>query len=100
MSQSHHHSDRDYLTPEELAALTGFSAPTIYRWKRLGLIPCFQPGGKRGRIRFPPNAIECCLQLGSQSNEPSPASSDAPVRALKGRRPQWMSAQTAIQKSA
>lgn len=48
----------EMLTREQLAHKYGVSIATIDRRRKAGQIPYFQPGGKRTRITFPPNAFE------------------------------------------
>src|SRR5947209_8719227 len=54
---------RRFLTITELAEQTGISVSTLQRLRRKGAIPCFQPGGPRTRVVFPPDAIEQADQL-------------------------------------
>jgi hypothetical protein len=80
---------RAYLTKQELVARSGLSAATIQRYKDQGLIPFFQPGGKGGRILFPPDAIET---VHLESAGPIPNSTDArqqKLPKLPGPRPRW-----------
>lgn len=82
-------SRKDYLTLAELCALTGFAPATVHRWKDSGRIPYFQPGGKGGRIKFPPNAIEVCRPHAvSPPPEPPPPESRSEHR--HGPTPKWM----------
>ena len=79
-----------YLDIKELVAITGLSEATIWRLKRAGKIPFFQPGGKGGRVKFPENAIE----LASRSETPSSVGADkenASSERLPGPQPKWMS---------
>ncbi len=79
-----------YLDINELVAITGLSEATIWRLKRAGKIPFFQPGGKGGRVKFPANAIE----LASRPETPSPVRDDnenALSDRLPGPQPKWMS---------
>ena len=84
------HADPLYQTLAQLCEATGYGSATIHRWKNLGLIPFFQPGGKHGHLRFPMDAIEQCRQLG---NPPAAAISPGPVTnttsKLPDRPPQW-----------
>lgn len=36
--------DREFFTPEEVARMLLFSSQTVWRWCRLGLIPCVRVG--------------------------------------------------------
>ena len=49
---------RNYLTAEELATAADVSTATIWRLKRDGKIPFFQPGGAGHLVKFPPDALE------------------------------------------
>jgi hypothetical protein len=49
---------RTYLTAEELASAADVSTATIWRLKRDGKIPFFQPGGAGHLVKFPPDALE------------------------------------------
>lgn len=77
----------DYLTIRELSAKTSFSVSQLRRLARQGRIPCFQPGGKGGKLLFPPDAIEQCL-----ADAPNPDGDAAPEtqKPLSGRCPAWM----------
>jgi len=80
---------RSYLSVDELATCTGLSKATIWRLKRAGKIPFFQPAGKCGRVTFPVDAIECAGHA-----EPSRPEFDAgeasPIERLPGPQPGWM----------
>jgi len=77
----HGSRERDYFTIEELMARTGLSRATLWRLKRAGKIPVFQPGGKGASVLFPSNAIEQVVkQLPVDPNDTR----------LSGRRPVWM----------
>lgn len=75
-----------YVSISELAARTGLSHATIWRLKRGGKIPFFQPGGKNGRVLFPADAIERAL-----GGPPQATPDDAPPERLPGPQPSWMS---------
>lgn len=64
---SYAEEQRNYIDIVELAARTGLSISTINRLKKRGKIPFYQPGGRRARVLFPPNAIE-----GTVSSQTSP----------------------------
>jgi hypothetical protein len=76
---------RKYLTIKELSTLTGFSETQLRRLQRDHRIPFFQPGGKGGKLFFPPDAIE-------KSGQPQPGAETTGLP-LAGRRPSWMSNQ-------
>ena len=77
-----------YLTLAQLCEATGFGSTTIHRWKKRGLIPFFQPGGKHGHLRFPMDAIEHCRQVGNPPAAAISPTSDTSSK-LPGRPPQW-----------
>ena len=81
---------RPYLNINELVAHTGLSTATIWRLKRAGKIPFYQPGGKGTLVKFPVNAIE----LAGHSHGPRASDSNvetASTKQLSGPRPKWMS---------
>ncbi len=81
---------KSYLNIGELIARTGLSRATIWRLKRAGNIPFFQPGGKGGRVKFPEDAIE----LAGQCETPNSVRHDdesVSLERLPGPQPQWMS---------
>jgi predicted DNA-binding transcriptional regulator AlpA len=75
-----------YLDIEDLVALSGLSRATIWRLKRAGKIPYFQPSGKNGRVLFPPDAIE---RMGESAESQSPTNSPSEEK-LPGPSPSWM----------
>lgn len=79
-----------YLDIDELIVRAGLSRATIWRLKRAGKIPFFQPGGKGGRVKFPEDAIEPAGRCETPSSVPDDAESVSSER-LPGPRPQWMS---------
>ena len=81
-------NEKSYLDINELVAHTGLSEATIWRLKRAGKIPFYQPGGKGGRVKFPADAIEVA-DLKIQPESSAPTDSDSPER-LPGPRPKWM----------
>ena len=81
---------KSYLDINELVARTGLSEATIWRLKRAGKIPFFQPGGKGGRVKFPADAIEVPGQ-GIQPTRSESTDSESTER-LPGPLPKWMSA--------
>ena len=76
-----------YLTKRQLSCRTGLSPATIQRLKDRGQIPCYQPGGKGGRLLFPIDAIEHAVPASQPADG---AVHRKPQRALSGRRPVWM----------
>jgi excisionase family DNA binding protein len=50
-------SSRRYLSPEEFNQLTGLSLATVRRYLKNGKLPFLQPGGRRGRILIPVDAL-------------------------------------------
>lgn len=79
-----------YLTFKELCAVSKLSASTLRRLIRLGVIKCFQPGGHRHRIVFPPDAIEqATASLPPPTASGGSAAGDAgPPR--RGPSPKWL----------
>lgn len=78
-----------YLDVRALSARTGLSVSTIHRLKKEKKIPYFQPGGPRGRILFPEDAIE----LGCHANvdgQKTISENSAEKSRLSGPRPAWM----------
>lgn len=76
------------LTIRELSTKCRLSVSTIHRLKTEGKIPFYQPAGKRGRLLFPPDAIERAAEA---SYQPSPGPSHAEGhRHLSGPPPTWM----------
>lgn len=45
--------DCDYITPKELALLTGKSLRTVRRWIRDGTVVYLQPNGKGSSVLIP-----------------------------------------------
>jgi excisionase family DNA binding protein len=81
------------LTIEELAAATTLSVSTIRRLLKRGVIVGHQPGGRRCRIMFPPDAIERATGAEKQA-EAEPAPGVSPPGATKspprGPQPKWL----------
>lgn len=80
---------KSYLDITELVVRTGLSEATIWRLKRAGKIPFYQPAGKNGRVKFPANALELAEQP-ERSTPQAPAEENQPER-LPGPQPTWMS---------
>jgi predicted DNA-binding transcriptional regulator AlpA len=72
---------------DELIALSGMSRATVWRLKRDGKIPFFQPAGKGGRVTFPEDAIERVLSGDTVGS--AEGNGDLPER-LPGPKPSWM----------
>ena len=76
-----------YLDINELISRTGLSRATIWRLKRDGKIPFFQPAGKGGRVMFPEDAIEHAFAFHTPASvEDNGGSSER----LPGPQPGWM----------
>jgi hypothetical protein len=82
-----------YLTREELLARTGLSPATLQRYKAAGRIPFFQPGGRGGRVLFPPDAIEIARALYTETKTDVPPLAAVP-RKRPGPPPKWRSLET------
>lgn len=85
--------DRKYLSPKEFARLSGLSEVTVRRYLKAGQLPHAQPGGERGRILIPRDALTG-LQPPSEPQETQEhVTSESPPlggRELSGPSPQWM----------
>jgi len=66
----------------ELSQTSGLSTSTIRRLKDDNRIPYHQPGGKGGKLLFPPDAIE--------RTSPASDAGDTGSRRIAGKRPDWM----------
>jgi excisionase family DNA binding protein len=75
----------DYIDIVELSVRTGLSKSTLWRLKRAGRIPFYQPGGETCAVLFPPDAIE-------QATRPAASDHghDHGSKQLSGPRPAWM----------
>jgi Helix-turn-helix domain len=74
--------DKSLVTLAELSVASTLSTSTIRRLVRAKRIPFVQPSGKRGKLLFPPDAIE--------RTSPAPnVDSDVPA-SLSGKKPRWM----------
>jgi hypothetical protein len=82
-----------YLTAVQLAATAGVSESTIWRLKKAGKIPFFQPGGEDCLVKFPPDAFEQQRALKTPTAEDTDQKSHQQINAdknhLPGRRPTW-----------
>jgi len=81
MAAQENNNARKYVSIEELSAGSGMSITQLRRLARAGRIPFFQPGGKGGKLLFPPDAIEKSTQI-----HPEPRTTGVP---LAGRPPLW-----------
>lgn len=79
-------SEPAYLSIQQLSKRTGFSVTQLRRLAKSGRIPCHQPGGKGGKLFFPPDAIEG-VGKPVEFHEASPTG-----KKLSGRAPKWMQA--------
>ena len=50
------------LTLKELSAVSGVAKVTIRRYVKRGKIVSFQPGGPRGKLLFPPDALKVVVR--------------------------------------
>lgn len=48
----------DYISPQEYCERTGLSIATVHRYLKAGRVPHAQPGGPRGRILIPTEALD------------------------------------------
>jgi excisionase family DNA binding protein len=79
--------EHPYLTIDQLHHRSGISKPTLYRWVDRNVIPFYQPGGKGGKLLFPPNAIELATRDRLANGHAEPV---APKKTkLSGPRPKW-----------
>jgi len=79
-------NNRDFLNVKELVAKTGFPESAIWTLKRQGRIPYLQPAGPRGKVLFPPDALDHLVY------RPDPADAAKPHREpklLSGKEPKW-----------
>ena len=76
-------TNRQYLNINQLSEISGFSVTQIRRLVDAQKIPYFQPGGKGGKLLFPPNALE----RNGSGEEKNPANESN--KPLSGRRPKW-----------
>ena len=83
-ARTSHCQQPTFVSLAELSLRTGLSASTIHRLKDQGKIRFFQPGGKRGRVLFPLDAIEHACQA-----PPTSASFVEGPKRLSGPPPAW-----------
>lgn len=48
---------REFLSPQEFAAISGLSLVTVRRYLAAGRVPSVQPGGRRCRVLIPRSAL-------------------------------------------
>lgn len=77
---------KKYLSPQELAATSGFCLSTINRLKKEGKIAYLQPGGPGSKVLFPADAMD---QLTHQPEPNSVVASSAGPKKLAGVKPAW-----------
>lgn len=77
------------LTLKEFSKASRLSPATIHRLIKTGKLPCYQPGGKGGKLLFPINAI--ALVAASSTSVPNVSAVDRPVggERLSGPTPKW-----------
>jgi hypothetical protein len=83
-----------FLSPQEFSGLSGLSLATVHRYLKRGKLPFRQPGGPRGRILIPADAL-LLSDVTPQVPRPTEAAAEStplptsPVP-LSGPRPRWM----------
>ena len=83
------YDDREFISKNELAHRTGLSEETIERLRKRGIIPFWQPGGKRCRILFPVSILTTLsTPPATAPSAAHPASS--PAAKLPGPSPRWL----------
>jgi hypothetical protein len=55
---------RQYLSPREFSLQSGLSLATVHRYLKKHKLPFRQPGGPRGRILIPDDALKAVTNLG------------------------------------
>jgi hypothetical protein len=87
-----------YLSPQEFGLLSGLSLATVHRYLRDGRLPYCQPGGRRGRILIPLEALEMASGAAPGMAFDTSVSASIPVAntqqpetaaRLPGPRPRW-----------
>jgi excisionase family DNA binding protein len=76
------------LTLKEFCGVTRLSPATIHRLIKAGKLPCYQPGGKGGKLLFAMNAIDLVASPVSASSALS-ADRNAGSQRLSGPTPKW-----------
>lgn len=77
--------EKTLLTVDELSDSTGASPATIWRLKKAGRIPFYQPGGKGHKVFFPSDALEQAGNYASPDGHAGRTSAQ-----LGGPMPAWM----------
>ena len=93
----------DYVDAQQLASATGLSVATIWRLKRAGKIPFYQPGGEHHFVLFPCDANEHVndhqttaaagqkvMDTELKGVAPAPLINVAERQHLSGPQPKWM----------
>jgi predicted DNA-binding transcriptional regulator AlpA len=80
---------KQYLSVDELSQRSGLSVSTIWRLKRSGQIPYFQPAGENHLVKFPFDAIECGM-----SRSTSTVVLEQFEKRLPGPQPKWTDKRT------
>lgn len=78
--------ERQFLTAQELSARTGFPVSTIWTLKLQGRIPYLQPTGWKGKVLFPPDALEHLVFRPDPADVAKPHSEP---KLLSGKEPKW-----------
>lgn len=73
------------MTAKDIAEALGVSLATVYRLKRDGRIPYFQPGGKRHFVRFPETLLETVTEA-TTDTAPGNETAEKPI---PGRKAKW-----------
>ncbi|ODA36502.1 helix-turn-helix domain-containing protein [Planctopirus hydrillae] len=73
------------LTAKDLAEALDVSLSTVYRLKRDGRLPYFQPGGKRHFVRFPETLLETVTEA-TTDTAPRNKITEKPI---PGPKPKW-----------
>jgi excisionase family DNA binding protein len=58
--------EKELWTLNEVAAYLRVSTATIRRWTRLGILPCYRPGGSGSRRLFSPQQVSAFLKKSEQ----------------------------------
>ncbi len=52
----------EYVGAEEASKFLGIKIQTLYSWKCKGIIPCYKPNGKKGRVLFKVSELDAFMQ--------------------------------------
>ena len=83
---------REYFSVAEFAQRTGLSETTVRRYLKKGLLPRYQPGGRRSRVLIPAAALTETREKESAptgSNSPPPTKEIAVTKNNPGPTPRW-----------